>query len=183
MYKKLFSLILASSIVAQPMIAQETENTQERNAQSAAYKKGIITGAAASLAASCYLFGQYIATTAQNGVYIPKWILKPAGTKQTYIPKPWSDGSYHSSQLQMVSMPQYSKEKNPLYDWFLGQKGISQEQFSMLTPNLTNTIAIASLATAVGAFIYWIYNAQPTSAENAHYLSAENAAQHITFKQ
>lgn len=161
MNRKTFALIIALSVIAQPIMIAQDQTTDH-----AAYKKGVASGALASLAASCFVFGSHIATTAQNGIYIPKWLFKPAGSKQTYIPKPWSDGSYRSGQLQMVSMPKYEKERNPLYDWFLNEKGASKEQFNILTPNLVNTIAITSLATAVGAFIYWIYNTRPTPAEN-----------------
>jgi hypothetical protein len=70
MNKKLFSLIIASSIIAQPIIAYQDERHPNTAAINNAHDKGFIKGIATSLVASSLAMCAYLSSIKDN-LYIP----------------------------------------------------------------------------------------------------------------
>jgi|GEM_PF-2267070 hypothetical protein len=71
MTKKLFALIIASSIVTLPITAQDIENTPEqKNAHDLGLKKGIV----GTIAASSFAMLLYLGSSIKDGLYIPSKI-------------------------------------------------------------------------------------------------------------
>jgi hypothetical protein len=85
MNKKLLALIIASSILAQPMtiLAQGIEKTTQETALAKAENTGFKKGVATALAASSFAVITYIAATLKQGLFIPakiNWRIIPTPT-------------------------------------------------------------------------------------------------------
>lgn len=158
MTKKLFALLIAASLIAQPIIAQEAGKTPE---EQQAYERGAKKGMLDALALSSFAAFAYAATTIKNGFYIPAKIKCQAIQTGWRTSSPFQN-KWHAHPIFQRREPEYSIvcEDNPLFSNMNDSKVFDDYKMSGCIQKIDNFLPYTLMAASFCAFVgvIWYYS-------------------------